>query len=122
MGEILRDRERKRGREAMIALQRSSNSYRKQGSSGRVWEDLFQQTASSLTEGQEDAKAQFKDGVLPRINTTNRSRSTSGGQPFRTGRVSPAIEPPSPKVSACGFCSGFGKSSKSGRTKPSKRR
>nr|GMC77684.1 MAPK kinase substrate protein At1g80180 [Ipomoea batatas] len=44
-----------------------------------------------------------------------RSRSNGGGRGFRTGKVSPAIEPPSPKVSACGLCGPFAKQEKGRR-------
>ncbi|KAK9272932.1 hypothetical protein L1049_003311 [Liquidambar formosana] len=53
------------------------------------------------------------------IGSINLERSQSnddrGGHGYRTGKVSPAIEPPSPKVSACGFCSAFGKPAKTHR-------
>ncbi|KAK6912184.1 Protein of unknown function DUF4666 [Dillenia turbinata] len=111
----------------MAGLQRSSVSFRRQGSSGLVWEDRFLSgelapNPGSAQDSNQDrlpeAESKLADSKPPRnstpavrsINTAmERSRSNGGGRGFRTGRVSPAIEPPSPKVSACGFCAAFGK-------------
>lgn len=122
----------------MAGLQRSAVSFRRQGSSGLVWDDKFL-SAEIKKKEEEDARAQalaqaqgedpekpdiIKDVKAPKpINTVERSRSNGGGRGYRTGRVSPAIDPPSPKVSACGFCSAFGKpANKSQKTKTGKRR
>lgn len=125
----------------MAGLQRSAVSFRRQGSSGLVWDDKFlkelnqeiensnskqkeqEQAAaaveisSSQQDQQEQQQQQPQVDVKPprSVNTTiERSRSNGGGggggagaRGYRTGRVSPAIEPPSPRVSACGFCSAF---------------
>ncbi|CAB4272764.1 unnamed protein product [Prunus armeniaca] len=104
----------------MAGLQRSSVSFRRQGSSGFVWDDrhleLVDKVAPLLKEGggrarQDQENVDIIEGVrAPKpINTVSRSRSNGGGRGYRTGKVTPAIEPPSPKVSACGFCGGFGK-------------
>ena len=134
----------------MAGLQRSAVSFRRQGSSGLVWDDkllsgeLGQQPAqptnqredhhllhSGTTDNsdkqprqeilqaqphgkQQEAKEEVAASrVSPRtvVGSIERSRSNGGGPRYRTGRVSPAIEPPSPKVSAFGFCtcSAFGK-------------
>lgn len=127
----------------MAGLQRSAVSFRRQGSSGLVWDDKFlaaeikkkeEEDARAHAQAQAQAQGQggedlekpeiIKDVKAPRpINTIDRSRSNGGGRGYRTGRVSPAIEPPSPKVSACGFCSAFGKpANKTQRTKTGKRR
>ncbi|KAL8056219.1 hypothetical protein ABFX02_04G105400 [Erythranthe guttata] len=128
----------------MEGLQRSAVSFRRQGSSGSVWDDKFlaglQQLANqqklekeisekAQQEGKEDSSAAaapvpdasaagVRNPSPPPALTIERSRS-NGGRGFRTGKVSPAIEPPSPKVSACGLCSGFGKSKKT-RRRPAK--
>ncbi|XP_019443387.1 PREDICTED: uncharacterized protein At1g15400-like [Lupinus angustifolius] len=119
--------------ETMSGLQRSAVSFRRQGSSGFVWDDKF------LTEefnkvNQQNEEQQHEQGEikahattsLGSVNTTmERSRSTGGGsRGYRTGKVSPAIDPPSPKLSACGFCSAFGKHGDKGsqRSRPGKRR
>lgn len=103
----------------MAGLQRSSVSFRRQGSSGFVWDDKHFKGAPLLKEEggrarQDQEKAEIIEGVrAPKpINTVSRSRSNGGGRGYRTGKVTPAIEPPSPKVSACGFCAGFGKQSR----------
>ncbi|KAE8705107.1 putative DNA replication complex GINS protein PSF1-like [Hibiscus syriacus] len=131
----------------MAGLQRSAVSFRRQGSSGIVWDDKFLSELSQMkpeqqegeTKQEEQGPAQDKDNNNPEkidvvkdskptiapINTTvERSRSNGGERRgYRTGKVCPAIDPPSPKVSACGFCSAFGKQSKkNGRKKPGKRR
>ncbi|KAI9162060.1 hypothetical protein LWI28_023392 [Acer negundo] len=130
----------------MEGLQRSAVSFRRQGSSGLIWDDKFLAELNQATKQKEeqdqlqpeqqhqqdsqppehekaeaDADNNIKE-VKPSIsiNTTTtttattieRSRSNGGGRGFRTGRVSPAIEPPSPRLSACGFCSAFAKPSK----------
>lgn len=119
----------------MAGLQRSAVSFRRQGSSGLIWDDKFlkelnqesdnnkqqqkeQEQAAAAVEissSQQDQQEQQQlqvDAKPPKsVNTTiERSRSaggSSGARGYRTGRVSPAIEPPSPRVSACGFCSAF---------------
>ncbi|KAL6996562.1 hypothetical protein U1Q18_006694 [Sarracenia purpurea var. burkii] len=116
----------------MAGLQRSVTSFRRQGSSGLVWDDkLLSGELNRLTrkEDEEDDKSQDQQQehgqdqsqeVKPSrrpgrsINTVERSRS-NGGRGFRTGKVSPAIDPPSPRVSACGFCSAFAKKEKARR-------
>ncbi|CAI9786995.1 unnamed protein product [Fraxinus pennsylvanica] len=117
----------------MAGLQRSAISFRRQGSSGSVWEDKFlneltqmanqkEETENKAQQEQEDDKeepapAPPKNSSRTAGLTIERSRSNGGGRGFRTGRVSPAIEPPSPKVSACGFCGAFAKNDK-GRRPP----
>ncbi|XP_073271511.1 uncharacterized protein At1g15400-like [Primulina huaijiensis] len=125
----------------MAGLQRSEVSFRRQGSSGLVWDDkIISGELSQLVnakketdgkqnrqENKEEASAEVavvaeNPGRVPELKI-ERSRSNGGGRGFRTGKVSPAVEPPSPKVSACGFCSAFGKNDKTRRrpSKPGKR-
>ncbi|EOY26499.1 Protein of unknown function DUF4666 - like 2 [Theobroma cacao] len=132
----------------MAGLQRSAVSFRRQGSSGLVWDDRFlsgelnqvkqeQEEGETKQQLQQEEQGQLRDNnqekvdvikdVKPTrnigpINTIERSRSNGERRGYRTGKVSPAIEPPSPKVSACGFCSAFGKQAKNHRKKPGKRR
>ncbi|MED6120499.1 hypothetical protein PIB30_021363 [Stylosanthes scabra] len=105
---------------AGLGLQRSAVSFRRQGSSGFVWDDKFLSeeiskaeaaaAASSNNNQQLHQDASSAPAPPPPINTVQRSRSNGGGaRGYRTGKVSPAIEPPSPKLSACGFCAAFGK-------------
>ncbi|XP_057772873.1 uncharacterized protein At1g15400-like [Salvia miltiorrhiza] len=114
----------------MAGLQRSAVSFRRQGSSGFVWDDKFlsgelNKLADQQKEDYKNKKSQhLKTGDNAAENssgsgglTIERSRS-SGGRAYRTGRVSPALEPPSPRVSACGLCGAFGNSNKTRRRPP----
>ncbi|XP_010429998.1 PREDICTED: uncharacterized protein At1g15400-like [Camelina sativa] len=146
----------------MAGLQRSTISFRRQGSSGIVWDDrliaeLSQQAndqkgetqpqggdaphaATLITSGggeEQTAKPIAGEGLKP-IRTDHggagggleRSRSNGGGairHHRNTGRVSPAVDPPSPRLSAFGCCSAFGKKPPPGkkvsqRKRPTKRR
>ncbi|XP_020224028.1 MAPK kinase substrate protein At1g80180 [Cajanus cajan] len=87
----------------MAGLQRSAVSFRRQGSSGFVWDDKF------LSEEFNKVKEEQANDVQIKTPPLQRSRSAGGGRGYRTGKVSPAIEPPSPRLSACGFCAAFGK-------------
>ncbi|RDY04420.1 hypothetical protein CR513_11873, partial [Mucuna pruriens] len=101
----------------MAGLQRSEVSFRRQGSSGLVWDDklLSGELNKANKEQQQQQGHQDQKGDLnARTAPTNIPRSRSNGG-YRTGKVSPAIEPPSPKLSGCGFCSPFGKTGDKGR-------
>ena len=80
----------------MAGLQRSNETYRRSGSSGTVWENKHQSASGELT-----AKpARPKDA----------RQQWSGHGGYRTpAHVQPALDPPSPRVAACCFCSLFGK-------------
>lgn len=124
----------------MAGLQRSAVSFRRQGSSGLVWDDKFLAELNQIGKQKEEQdnannnhnsdQIETVDSKEPKpslsVNTTapaiERSRSNGGGRTYRTGRVSPAIEPPSPRVSGCGFCGAFGKPAKTNRTKKSGKR
>ncbi|KAL5975292.1 hypothetical protein ACLOJK_031971 [Asimina triloba] len=110
----------------MAGLQRSAVSFRRQGSSGLVWDDRVlteeQNQTKKDNEGGEGGDVEFREmrasqsvslaatreGSSAAAASMRRSRSGGAGRTWRTGKVSPAIDPPSPKVSACGFCV-FGK-------------
>ncbi|PON54892.1 hypothetical protein TorRG33x02_301250 [Trema orientale] len=92
-------------------LPRSEISFRRQGSSGLVWDDklvagaLQGQTTKPDNTSSTEPGATREDGE-PR-GALERSRST-GGRPYRTVKVpSPTADPPSPKFSGC--CGMFGK-------------
>eukprot|EP00268_Persea_americana_P040050 TRINITY_DN39737_c0_g1_i1.p1 TRINITY_DN39737_c0_g1~~TRINITY_DN39737_c0_g1_i1.p1 ORF type:complete len:111 (-),score=14.99 TRINITY_DN39737_c0_g1_i1:275-607(-) len=110
----------------MAGLQRSSVSFRRQGSSGLVWEDrLLSESDSDPTQtiNKEDDPGSQSNSQRPTEPTAviiERSRS-GGGRTWRTGKVSPAIDPPSPKLSTCGFCGVFGKPSAAKQPNPRKR-
>ncbi|KAJ9179062.1 hypothetical protein P3X46_010886 [Hevea brasiliensis] len=115
----------------MAGLQRSDVSFRRQGSSGIVWDDKFlsgelNRVANLKQEREHEQERELQEkldinqekDVKPSsgsITTIERSRSNGGQRSYRTGKVSPAIEPPSPRVSACGFCGAFGKPAKNHR-------
>jgi Domain of unknown function (DUF4666) len=99
----------------MEALQRSSTTFRRSGSSGLVWEERFAPGAGpGGGAGGEMHGADKKNnkGEEEGVGHLKRSRSqgsgggsTGGG--YRAGQVPPTVDPPSPKVSVCSFCSFF---------------
>jgi len=102
----------------MAELQKSLASFRRQGSSGLVWDDKF---LSGLNQNQLEQESAS-------TGTLERSRS-AGARPYRTVNVAPtSVDPPSPKVATCGFCGLFGKpvaassTHKSNKPKSRKRR
>ncbi|KAL9323167.1 hypothetical protein ACSQ67_011220 [Phaseolus vulgaris] len=113
----------------MAGLQRSAVSFRRQGSSGFVWDDKFlsEEFNKLNNQHQNNDADQTKDLQLQPPPPLQRTRTSGGARAYRTGKVSPAIEPPSPRLSACGFCAAFGKTpprdhSKPQRTIPAKHR
>ncbi|RZC53700.1 hypothetical protein C5167_012546 [Papaver somniferum] len=115
----------------MEGLQRSATSFRRQGSSGLVWEDRFisgelnKKGEPANQEGGDDNKKQKQEeGVEFRELRSSKSVGSIGGRRLMqrsrsnkedrtrsstTGKVSsPVLDPPSPKLSGCGFCAGFG--------------
>ncbi|ONK59535.1 uncharacterized protein A4U43_C08F7420 [Asparagus officinalis] len=117
----------------MAGLQRSSETFRRSGSSGLVWEDRF------LSDEMKQPKKAEEDGEaerpLPELRRSDqpstalrqhaRPLAASNGcwrQRYRAGQVSPAVDPPSPKLSGCGFCGIFGKQEPVKKTKAKTRR
>ncbi|KAF5182069.1 hypothetical protein FRX31_028345 [Thalictrum thalictroides] len=96
----------------MAGLQRSTSSYRRQGSSGLVWENsrLLGEQINMKHEGKEFKEMRTSQSVGS-IRMMDRSISTSGGRGYRTSKVSPDMDPPSPKVLSCGLWKLFGKKS-----------
>nr|GLL20502.1 uncharacterized protein At1g15400 [Ipomoea trifida]GMC58728.1 MAPK kinase substrate protein At1g80180-like [Ipomoea batatas]GMC65247.1 MAPK kinase substrate protein At1g80180-like [Ipomoea batatas] len=87
----------------MEALPRSEVSFRRQGSSGLVWDDkLLSGELKKISTKDEGETKEAKP------SSVQRSRS-SGGRGFRSAEVKPSYDPPSPKVSGCGICGMFGK-------------
>ncbi|XVF88403.1 hypothetical protein PTKIN_Ptkin19aG0048500 [Pterospermum kingtungense] len=88
----------------MSGLQRSTTSFRRQGSSGLVWDDKF--LSGDLNQMKLDNQENRGSEA-----TMRRSRSDGGhGHMYRTVKpASPNMDPPSPKVSGCCFCGAFGK-------------
>ncbi|PUZ55162.1 hypothetical protein GQ55_5G189800 [Panicum hallii var. hallii] len=87
----------------MAGLQRSSETFRRSGSSGTVWEDKHQPAPGELAK-----PARAKQGAPAAARQQRRSGSGGHGG-YRAGHVQPALDPPSPRVPACGFCGIFGK-------------
>ncbi|GAB4828305.1 hypothetical protein Ancab_035301 [Ancistrocladus abbreviatus] len=102
----------------MAGLQRSAISFRRQGSSGLVWDDKFLSSeASDITdqpksEGGEGCSTSRRERSSPAAEL-RRSKSDSGRHATynhhhqRTVKVAQAEDPPSPKLSACGCCGVF---------------
>ncbi|GAU43095.1 hypothetical protein TSUD_194490 [Trifolium subterraneum] len=87
----------------MAELQKSLASFRRQGSSGLVWDDKF---LSGLNQNQLEEQQQSNTTG----STLERSRSAGARVPYRSVNVAPpSRDPPSPKVATCGFCGLFGK-------------
>lgn len=126
----------------MAGLQRSTISFRRQGSSGIVWDDRL---IAELSQQANDQKGETPpQGEQAKLMITSEGQEQTakpiageGLKPIRTdggairhhrntGRVSPAEDPPSPRVSAFGCCSAFGKKQPgkkvSQRKRPPKRR
>ncbi|KAM7253866.1 hypothetical protein ACFE04_031548 [Oxalis oulophora] len=121
----------------MAGLQRSAVSFRRQGSSGVIWDDRFlsgelkkkDEHDRQQLRTQQDIKLESeennKNDVISNIKPISIDRTRSNGRGYsRAGKFSPNVEPPSPRLSACGLCSGgFGKTSKKKRrTRTGKRR
>ncbi|QCD80667.1 uncharacterized protein At1g15400 [Vigna unguiculata] len=113
----------------MTEFQRSVTSFRRQGSSGLVWDDKFiaglenqnpnQEAKASNNQNQQGQRE--VQGVESSVRL-ERSRS-DGARPYRTVNVAPAsMDPPSPKVATCGFCSVFRKPGPAKSTKAKRRR
>ncbi|KAE8735351.1 putative axonemal dynein light chain [Hibiscus syriacus] len=84
-------------------LQRSTTSFRRQGSSGLTWNDKFLSGDLDLMK----RNAQRNRGT----DTMMRRSGSDGGNAHMQRMVEAAstvIDPPSPEVSGCGFC-GLGK-------------
>ncbi|CAL5400375.1 unnamed protein product [Camellia sinensis] len=91
----------------MDGLQRSKTSFRRQGSSGLVWDQKY--LAGELRK----VKSSKDEENLARSRASQVHCPRSNSEPaYRTVKIdfnTPAIDPPSPKVSCCGFCGVFGK-------------
>lgn len=89
----------------LSGLQRSTTSFRRQGSSGLIWDDKF------LSGDLNQMKVNNQDNRGSSEGMMRRSRSDGGhGHMYRTTKPgSPSMDPPSPKVSGCCFCGAFGK-------------
>ena len=79
----------------MAGLQLSSETFRRSGSSGLVWDD------------KKEIKPPAGDGgKLDRSRSAGHAHGHAGYR--AAGLVPPALDPPSPRVAGCGFWSIFG--------------
>ncbi|KAK4802877.1 hypothetical protein SAY86_001080 [Trapa natans] len=89
----------------MEGLPRSAVSFRRQGSSGLVWDDKFlsgELNKINQKDQQPEHKVEDGDAKVKPISTVG----------YKAGKGAAGVEdPPSPRVSACGFCSAFKKPS-----------
>ncbi|CAL5438721.1 unnamed protein product [Camellia sinensis] len=91
----------------MDGLQRSAISFRRQGSSGLVWDDKF--LSGKLNQTKPKDHQQADEGKRDhRASQMQRSRSNREHTYHTVKDVGPTINPPSPKLSACGFCGMLG--------------
>uniref|UniRef100_A0ACD5TKZ8 Uncharacterized protein n=1 Tax=Avena sativa TaxID=4498 RepID=A0ACD5TKZ8_AVESA len=120
----------------MAELQRSSQTFRRSGSSGLIWEERFMsedqnQRDQGATGEVEVSSLEPKElrhsrsvGSTGAVQRRGREgverggRSNDGNQAFRTQHVPPALDPPSPKFPSCMFCGIFRKEEPSQPSKP----
>uniref|UniRef100_A0A7C9DS00 MAPK kinase substrate protein n=1 Tax=Opuntia streptacantha TaxID=393608 RepID=A0A7C9DS00_OPUST len=118
----------------MAGLQRSAISFRRQGSSGLVWDDKLLTASGELVNPnpgeKSDAISSTADQKVHHQKETDqlrRSKSEGGARrAYRSVKVQEAEDPPSPRVAGCGFCGAFRKQPaktiekkrKSGKRKP----
>jgi hypothetical protein len=101
----------------MAGLQRSSMTFRRSGSSGLVWDERL------MSEDHSQMEPEFKELRHSRsVGSVGLQRRRDGGvehgsQAYRARRVTPALDPPSPKVPGCIFCGIFRKAGSSVRSK-----
>ncbi|KAF8663105.1 hypothetical protein HU200_055702 [Digitaria exilis] len=93
----------------MAGLQRSSQTFRRSGSSGLVWDERLMSSQDSSHVEPEGGAMEFKE---------HRRRNDGSNQGFHTRRVAPALDPPSPKVHGCIFCGIFRNAGASEPSKP----
>lgn len=103
----------------MATFQRSEVSFRRQGSSGLVWNDKFFSGDLAQIKRQQEREAEFKE--LRHCQSDGSAgmagKRQSNGSIHRNRKVSPDFDPPSPKLSGF-FCCSFGKStSRQGKIK-----
>ncbi|KAK8550209.1 hypothetical protein V6N13_118730 [Hibiscus sabdariffa] len=106
----------------MEGLQRSTTSFRRQGSSGLVWDDKVISGDSNQMRANNQGNKESRgstDGMMRR----SRSDGGSNGHMYRTMKAaSPSVDPPSPKVSGCGLCGAFGKPEAAKKRRSNKRK
>ena len=100
----------------MAALQRSAVSFRRQGSSGVIWEDRFYSGDLNMMKHRQDQEANRELGELRKCQSFG--STTARIEPIRLIEEQlnslscnglPTGNPPSPKVSGCWFCFSYRK-------------
>ncbi|KAL6851689.1 hypothetical protein ACP4OV_020253 [Aristida adscensionis] len=106
----------------MAGLQRSSETFRRSGSSGLVWED--KNFSGEIRPADANSGGGGGGAGAGEAVAVQRSRSAGHGHGgYRAaGRVPPAVDPPSPRVAVCGFCRLFGGGGGKGKAKGKGRR
>lgn len=107
----------------MEGLQRSAISFRRQGSSGLVWDDKL--VSGELIKPGDDHQNEAGPSDEKAAEAEHRRSKSEGGprRVYRTVKVEQAEDPPSPRLKGCGFCSVFGKkpaAAKTGKRKSGK--
>ncbi|KAK1662421.1 hypothetical protein QYE76_050580 [Lolium multiflorum] len=101
----------------MAGLQRSSMTFRRSGSSGLVWDERL------MSEDHSQMEPELKELKHSRsVGSVGLQRRRDGGvergsQAYSARRVTPTLDPPSPKVPGCIFCGIFRKAGSSGPSK-----
>lgn len=98
----------------MSGLQRSTTSFRRQGSSGLVWDRTFLSGDLNRMKhynNQEINKENRGSDGMNMLRSCSSRSDGGGGNMYRKmyAESLPTVDPPSPKVSGCGFCGVFGK-------------
>ncbi|KAK1551019.1 hypothetical protein Q3G72_028688 [Acer saccharum] len=116
----------------MDGLQRSTTSFRRQGSSGLIWDDKLvsgelnnQVRHKELADDHDHQHHKEKEHLKRPPSSINMKRSDGGRggeRTYRTDKASPpTMDPPSPKVSSC--CALFSKPAvTNNKTKPRRRK
>uniref|UniRef100_A0A0D9UXD8 Uncharacterized protein n=1 Tax=Leersia perrieri TaxID=77586 RepID=A0A0D9UXD8_9ORYZ len=99
----------------MAGLQRSSQTFRRSGSSGLVWDERLMSEDHSQRDQEGEVLELRHSRSVGSIGLQRRHGDGAGhtrcsnSQAFHTRHVPPAQDPPSPKVPGCIFCGIFKK-------------
>ncbi|KAH7572380.1 hypothetical protein ACOSP7_015522 [Xanthoceras sorbifolium] len=107
----------------MDGLQRSTTSFRRQGSSGLIWDDKFLSGELNQVNKHNEVDDDKEKEDLKRPSSIDTMRSDGGERTYRTGKAPPpTMDPPSPKFSGC--CGFFGNpvAAPAHKTKPRRRK
>ncbi|KAL7239759.1 hypothetical protein ACSBR2_005604 [Camellia fascicularis] len=105
----------------MDGLQRSTTSFRRQGSSGLVWDQKYVAGELRKVKSSKDEENLARSRASSQVHCP-RSNSEPAYRTVKIDFSTPTIDPPSPKVSGCGFCGVFGKPETAQKPKKSTKR